>query len=464
MKKTVQPVLKAAVRRVKTKEKKSLARNRKPSLLEQMDTQTQETVLSNGVVVVTCRMPVAESVSMGVWARVGGRLEPVRLGGIYHLLEHMVFKGTRRRSARQIAEAVEGVGGYLNATTTHDHTVYYGSVAADYWRRLLSVLTDLVVAPRFEQRDLEREKRVIGEEILMVEDEPAELVQDRLWEEIWPGSGLGRPLTGTLKTLRGISREELVRVHRRAYCGANLIVSAAGKVEHEAVVREAERLLGGVPRGRRMAFAPAPVHARRPRIAWLERETQQLHVGFALPGCCVTSSERPIFTLLNTLLAGNMTSRLFQELRERRGLCYHISSSLSSYHDTGVVDFYTGVDVGQLQRVFRILARTFARLGEKSISAGELRRAKQYVLGSGRLSLERSGSQNARLGYARLFWDRIPSLQGLEARLQAVTAEEIQALSRWVLDLNRMVVTLVGAKPEGAEEALLGLLGKADPI
>ncbi len=196
-------------------------------------------------------MPQTESVTYGVWAGVGGRHEPKRLAGISHFIEHMLFKGTVRRTARRIGQEIESVGGYLNATTTHDHTVYYGAAPANYFRRLSSVLCDMVLSPRFAEMDIKRERGVIGEEILMYEDEPAEVAQEGLWEDLWPGHALGRPLTGTLKSIASYGREEFLDYRAKHYRGGNVVVSAAGKVTHGEVVARTEALLGELPGGRR---------------------------------------------------------------------------------------------------------------------------------------------------------------------------------------------------------------------
>ncbi len=410
----------------------------------------QQTKLSNGIRVVTCEMPHAQSATFGIWAAVGGRHEPARLTGISHFIEHMLFKGTRRRTARQIGQEVEAVGGYLNATTTHDHTVYYGAAPADHFDKLSGVLCDMVLEPRFAAADIRRERAVIAEEIQMYQDEPSELVQELLWEDIWPGHALGRPLTGSLESIEAIQRDAMLEYRAAHYHGGNTVVSAAGRIRHEDVVARVERLLGALPKGRRSRVAAAPAIPAKPRIRVVERETQQVHVAFALPCCDLHSEDRYATALLNVLLAGNVSSRLFQELREKRGLCYNVSSNVSQYEDAGVINFYVGLDAKNLERAMTLLARELRRLREVPVGAAELKRAKEYAIGSSRMSLERTGAQNSRIGYSALFYGGVRDAEESHARIRATTAADLQRVARAALRMNRVTMTIVGAVPERA--------------
>lgn len=388
-----------------------------------------------------------QSVTFGLWAGVGGRHEPKRVSGISHFIEHMLFKGTRRRTARQIGQEVESVGGYLNATTTHDHTVYYGAAPADQFRRLTSVLCDMYLEPRFSELDIKKERSVIAEEILMYQDEPSELVQEMLWEDLWPGHGLGRPLTGTIQSIAEIRKDDFLKFRADHYHGANTVVSAAGCVRHEDVVARVEALLGSLPAGRRNSGRRAPVLPERPRVHIDERDTQQTHVAFGVPACDLYDEDRFAVSLLNIILAGNMSSRLFQELRERRGLCYSVSSSVSHYEDTGVINFYVGLDAKNLPIAMRLVGREFARLRTEPIKISELKRAKDYAIGSARMSLERSTAQSSRLGYSVLFYDKVVDPEVIHQRLLQVTPEEIQQIARKSLHPDRVTLSLVGPVP-----------------
>ncbi len=406
--------------------------------------KTQLSKLPNGIRVITCEMPQTQSVTFGIWTSVGGRHEPARLAGISHFIEHMLFKGTRRRTARQIGQEIESVGGYLNATTTHDHTVYYGAAPADHFRRLSAVLCDMYRSPRFAEGDIRKERSVIAEEILMYQDEPSELVQEILWEELWPDHALGRSLTGTIDSIGRLTKADFLRFRERHYHGANTVVSAAGRVDHESVVARVAAMLGDLPHGRRAAPKPAPPLPSRPHVRIEKRDIQQTHVALGLPACDLHSEERYATTLLNVLLAGNMSSRLFQELREKRGLCYTISSNVSHYGDTGVMNFYAGLDFKNLPTALGLISREFRRLRTDLVRPNELKRAKDYAIGSSRMSLERTSSQNSRIGYSVLFYGKAVDPEAVHERLARVTPDEIRAVARKSLLPNRMTATLVG--------------------
>jgi predicted Zn-dependent peptidase len=394
-------------------------------------------------------MPHMQSVTFGLWAGVGGRHEPKQVSGISHFMEHMLFKGTRRRTARQIGQEVESVGGYLNATTTHDHTVYYGAAPANQFRKLTAVLCDMYSEPRFSAIDIKKERSVIAEEILMYQDEPSELVQEMLWEDLWPNHGLGRPLTGTLESIGQIHRDDFLKFKENYYHAGNTVVSAAGLVHHDDVVARVDSLLGSLPKGRKTSGRGVPVFPDQSRMRIDSRDTQQTHVAFGVPACDLYHDDRYAITLLNVLLAGNMSSRLFQELREKRGLCYSVSSSVSHYSDTGVLNFYIGLDAKNLPLAMQLIGREFARLRNEPVKISELKRAKDYTVGSARMSLERSTAQSSRLGYSVLFYGDVVDPETVHERLMQVTPEEIQRVAERSLRPERVTLSLVGPVPSG---------------
>ncbi len=417
---------------------------------------TQLSTLANGIRVITCEMPQTQSATFGIWTAVGGRHEPLKLAGISHFIEHMLFKGTHRRTARQIGQEIEGVGGYLNATTTHDHTVYYGSAPADRFQRLSSVLCDMYLSPRFAEADIRKERCVITEEIQMYLDEPSELVQEILWEELWPNHALGRSLTGSVESISRLTKADFLRYRETHYHGSNTVVSAAGCVKHDVVVKRVDELLGSLPRGRRTVSRPAPALPERPRVRIVKRDTQQTHLALAVPSCDLHSTDRYGATLLNILLAGNMSSRLFQELREKRGICYTVSSNVSHYEDTGVVNFYVGLDCKNVPKTLDLLCREFRRLRTSPVHSAELKRAKDYAIGSSRMSLERTSSQNSRIGYSALFYGDAVDPEKIHDRLQSVTPDDIQRICQASLVPNRTTMTVVGpVEPDAPFEKYL---------
>ncbi|MDX2081797.1 MAG: pitrilysin family protein [Terrimicrobiaceae bacterium] len=413
-----------------------------------MPYQTQLTNLPGGLRVATCEMPQAETAAMGIWASVGGRHEPARLNGISHFIEHMLFKGTRRRSARRIMQEIEGVGGDMNAYTAEERTCYYATAAAEFFPRVCDVLCDIYLEPRLSKLDIERERSVIGEEILMYRDEPSSHVQELLNATFWPNHALGRPLTGTLESIESMGRDEFVNYRASHYHAGSTVVSAAGRVSHEDVVARVSKALAKLPRGRKPQAKKAPPVPDAPRMEVEARDIQQTQVALALPAFSHFDERRYAFQILNIILGGNASSRLFQELREKRGICYSVSSHPLTLDDSGVLNVSVGLDRKNLEKSLRLILTQFEALREKPVGAAELRRAKEYAIGTSRMSLERTSSQNMRVGVSVLVYDRIIEPDLAHERIRAVTADDVREVARAVLDPRRLTLALVGPNPD----------------
>ncbi len=412
--------------------------------------KTSLTTLPSGLRIATCEMPHAETAAVGIWAGVGGRHEPAKLNGISHFIEHMLFKGTRRRSARRIMEEVEGVGGDMNAYTAEERTCYYAAAAAEYFPRLCDVLCDLYLDPKFTSQDIERERGVIGEEILMYRDEPASYVQEMLNENFWPGHPLGRPLTGTLNTIESFRRDDFLAYRASHYHAGSTVLTAAGKVRHEDVVERAAALLRDLPKARKIRAADAPRHGLKPRIVSEKRDTQQTQLAMGLPGPSLRDRRRYALQILHVILGGNASSRLFQELREKRGLCYSVSTHPMCFGDTGMLNLSLGLDQRNVERSLSLIVSAFEEVRSRPVRAAELKRAKEYAVGTSRMSLERTSSQNMRLGGSVLAYGKIVDPEHVHARLRAVTAEDVQAAARDFLKLRSATVAIVGPAPDEA--------------
>lgn len=413
-----------------------------------MPNKTQLTKLPNGLRIATCEMPHAETAAMGIWASVGGRHEPAKLNGISHFIEHMLFKGTARRSARRIMEEIEGVGGDMNAFTAEERTCYYATAAAEYFPRVCDVLCDLYMNPRFSPRDIDRERGVIAEEILMYQDEPSSLVQELLEGKFWEGHPLGRPITGTLQTIEAIDAE-CFRSYRAAHYNAtSTVVTAAGKIEHGRVVDTVSRLLEGLPNRKPPAAKPYPAPGNSPRIVTASRDIQQTQLSMAFPGFGHSDQRRYAAHLLHVVLGANASSRLFQELREKRGLCYSVSSHLLTLNDGGYLGICAGLDRKNLEKSLSLVLSQCESLSKKIIPSAELRRAKEYSIGSARMSLERASSQNMRLGGSILAHGKIVPPEEVNERIRCVTGEEILEAAREVLDPSRLTTAVVGPNPD----------------
>ncbi len=404
----------------------------------------QSTRLPNGVRVATAPMPSMESVALGVWIGVGGRYEQPRHSGVSHFLEHLLFKGTRRRSAKQISQTVEGIGGYLNAFTGEEHTCYYAKAGHRHLAILLDVLSDMYQNPKFAAGDIAKERAVIKEELLMYRDQPDHYVQELLTETLWPNQPLGRPLAGTPESLDRTDRDVLLGFKARKYVAANTIIAVAGRCEHDDVLARVARAFpltknGGAPR-----FARANDEQRQPRLHFLSKDVEQTHLAFGVRGFSRRDPRRYALKLLSVILGENMSSRLFQVIRERHGLAYSIQSSCSYFDDTGAFLVSAGLDTKRLPRAMRLILGELRKISRQPPTARELRRTKDYAIGQMRLGLESSSNQMMWVGEQLLAYGHIETPDEIEQRLEAVTAEQIQEVGAAIFHdhhLNAAIIT-----------------------
>lgn len=424
----------------------------------------QITQLDCGARVVTLGMPHLQSFAMGLWTSVGARHEPVHLHGISHFLEHLLFKGTARRSARRISQEIEGVGGDINAQTSEEQTCYYVSAGSAHFGRVSDVLFDLYCRPRLVEKDIELERGVIAEEILMHRDEPEQHVHELLQGIFWPRHALGRPILGTLDSIARLGREDFLAYRQFHYHPANTVVSAAGAVDHARLVALAEEHLtplagnGSPAKPVRVPAKKRPAIAPGVRVLWENRETNQAQISLGLPGPDFFSDDRHAVVLLNTLLGGNSSSRLFHDLRERRGWCYSVASYLEMFTDTGMLNVSLGLDPDNVEKCLRVIGKTFADFRDKPVRPGDLRRAKEFIIGSANLSLERSTAQNIRIAQSLLVYGRVVEPAEWQEKLRAVTPDEVQAAAIRYLDLRQAKLALIGprGRPRELEKILAG--------
>src|SRR6266545_5578887 len=334
----------------------------------------QVTPLKNGLTVATAQMPHMASVSLGLWVGVGGRYESAELNGVSHFIEHLLFKGTKKRSAREISHAVEGIGGYLNAFTGEENTCFYSKARHERLDELLDVLADMFLNSRFDPVEIEKERSVIKEELAMYLDQPAHHVQELLNETLWPDQPLGRPLTGTEKTLEAMSRTDLVRFQRSNYVTSATVIAAAGQLKHRQVVNAVGRFAALFPCGKRLTFSPSNNGQTAPRLRLFTKKTEQTQMALGLRTCSRHDDRRFALRLLNTILGENMSSRLFQVVREDRGLAYNIYSSLSFFDDTGDLVISAGLDTENVASTLSLIQRELRRLTATPPAASELRR------------------------------------------------------------------------------------------
>lgn len=421
----------------------------------------ETTVLANGLRIVTERMPEARSVSIGFYVGVGSRDEPAELAGASHFLEHLLFKGTEERSARSIAMAVDAVGGEVNAFTSREHTAYYTRLPVAQLDFGLDLLTEVVSAPAFRPHEIDAERDVILDELLSAEDTPDDVVHMELWEAVFPDHPLGRETLGSPDSIEALDRDGIAAFHERWYRPANLVVAAAGDLDHAAVVARAERCLVDVAPGERPRREP-PAAPLRPFVV-TERPTEQSHVLFGWPGLHHDDPDRYAFYVANQILGGGMSSRLFQEVREERGLAYTVYSSMSSYSDSGVVTVYAGTSPGHLAETLEVIDDVIDELLASGVTDEEHEVAVGYLEGSMLLGLEDSGSRMGRLGSNVIVRGKVVALEEHLGHIRAVTRDDVHRVLRRVFGGERCLSAvgpfgddhpaLAGAVERGADRA-----------
>jgi predicted Zn-dependent peptidase len=406
--------------------------------------------LPNGLAVATSAMPHMASVSLGLWVGVGGRYEPAQLNGVSHFIEHLLFKGTRRRSAKEISQAVEGIGGYLNAFTGEESTCFYSKARHDRFDELLHVLMDMFLHSTFDPIEIEKERGVIKEELAMYLDQPQHHVQELLNETIWPDHPLGRSLTGTEKSIDAMTRKQILSYRKQNYVAPCALVTAAGNLRHEKVVKAVQRYLKEFPGGRRPTFLPADgAQQDGPRLRLFSKATAQTQVALGVLTCSRHDERRFALRLLNTLLGENMSSRLFQVVREDHGLAYSIHSGLSFFDDVGTLIISAGLDTDKLPQTLKLVFREMRRLVARPPSATELRQARDYLIGQIDLGLESTENQMMWLGDQLLAYNKIISPAQVKQRLAAVTAGQVRAAAQTFLKVERLSLAVVSPVKSG---------------
>ena len=407
-----------------------------------MKLNLKTTALANGVRVVTARMPHVAGVSIGLWINVGGRHEPARLNGVSHFIEHLLFKGTKTRNAKQISVAIEGRGGYLDAYTQEELTCFYARVTEQHTGEVFAVLADMVLNPKFSPRDIAREREVIVEEIAMYRDQPAQQVDEALMAALWPDHALGRPLTGTEKTLAAMTRAEISNFKSKNYVAENLVVAVSGAVEHGDAVSLAKKWFGKLPR--RGAAAESAVKSKPPKAFALEkRKIDQTHLamGFRIFGRY--DERKYALKLLSVMLGENMSSRLFQIVREEHGLAYAISSGMQLFNDTGLFSIDAGLDADRTPAALELIFRELGRMRRRAPSARELRQAKDYSIGQLRLGLETTTSQMSWAAEQLISYSDILQPEDVEKEIEAVSARDVQKMAEEVFAPDRMSCAII---------------------
>lgn len=402
----------------------------------------KKSVLDNGIQLLTEDIPHVRSVAVGVWVNIGSRDEDDRIAGITHFIEHLMFKGTEKRTAKQIAEALDAVGGQLNAFTTKEYTCYYAKVLDEHLDLALDVLSDMLFNSKLAAPDIDRERNVIIEEIKMYEDTPDELVHDVFANTIWQKHPLGRPIIGYADVIRQLDRDTFVDYLGKNYVPGNIVIAAAGNLNHDTVAEKIGSYFGGLKgyTSKRTLKQPSPQKV----VTCREKDTEQVHLCMGTPGMPLDHEQIYTFQLVNTILGGGLSSRLFQEIREQRGLVYSIYSYHSSYIDTGLFCVYAGLSKENVGPAMDLVFKEIRDIRDNGITMQELRRAKDQLKGNLLLSLENVNTRMSRLGKSQLYLGKVVTPEEIVQRIEKVTIEDVKKLAEERFNPRNFAIASVG--------------------
>jgi predicted Zn-dependent peptidase len=405
--------------------------------------EIEMTTLANGVRVITEAMPHVRSVSVGIWVGTGSRRETPEQNGISHFIEHMLFKGTTKRSAEDIARSVDSIGGNLDAFTAKELVCFNTKVLDEHLALAFDVLADLVLHPVFRGEDIEKEQGVILEEIKMEADSPDYLVHEIFSSNFWKDHPLGKPILGTPQTVKRFDQGIIRQYYEAVYAPSNLIVTAAGNLTHDRLVDLVRQYFETLPPSPPQPAEQTPTtHAR---IALRNKKAlEQVHLCLGVPSYPLPHHERFACYVLNTLLGGGMSSRLFQNIRERQGLAYAVFSELNPYRDTGCLSIYAGTSVESARQVVESITKEFRELKQQPVTQEELRRAKDHLKGSLMLSLESTASRMSNLARQEMYFGRFFTLDELVESIEAVTADDVQRIAQTFFDSRQIALTVLG--------------------
>jgi predicted Zn-dependent peptidase len=400
-------------------------------------------VLPNGLTVITEQMQNIRSVSIGIWVKTGSRDEDLQWNGISHFIEHMVFKGTKHRSAEHIARQIDSIGGNMDAFTAKECICFNVKVLDEHLPIAMDVLSDLVLNPVFDMQDISRERGVILEEIKMDEDSPDYLVHEIFTQNFWKDHPLGKPILGTKDTVKKFERDPVLSFYGQRFGPGNLIISAAGNLNHDQFVELVNKHFQHMKPVKNGFHSPQPKIV--PRIVLRNKKAlEQVQICVGVPSHPIAHEKRYASYILNTLLGGGMSSRLFQNIRERQGLAYAIYSDLNPYRDTGCLSVYAGTSRESASKVVQCVVSEFRKLKAEQVPYEELRRSKDQLKGSLMLSLESSTARMSNLARQEMYFDRFFSMDELLEKIEAVTADELLELAKEFFHTESIAVTVLG--------------------
>ena len=406
--------------------------------------------LSNGLRIATCEMPGKDSVAIGIWVKVGSRYEPFSLNGISHFVEHMLFKGTAKRTTQEIKESIEGLGGVLNAFTSEELTCYFVKILKAHLHLTLDVLSDMIKNSMFKPEELEKERGVILEEIKMYLDLPSHHVHDLIGALLWPNQSLGRMISGDDKTVSKLTRSDLAGYVKKYYHPRNLLISVCGDVDHDEIYSQVDKFFPSKSGEDESVFKPAVVNQSKPKTLIVDRKTEQTHLVIGLHSYSRFHPNRYKASLLNIILGANMSSRLFEEVREKRGLAYEIRSQAGSYLDTGSFNISAGVETKKAPVAIRVILKELDKIRKKPVTEDELRRAKDYFMGQFYMGMEDTLDHMSWMGERVLLSGEMPGRGEIEQAVRKITCEDVLEVAREIFQSNHLNLALISSLTDKA--------------
>jgi predicted Zn-dependent peptidase len=407
-----------------------------------MNSDVKKTYLDNDIRILTKKMAGVRSICMGVWVNVGSRDETVAENGLSHFIEHMIFKGTKKRTGFQIAKEFDAIGGHTNAFTSMENTCYHAKVMDTHLDTMVDILSDIFLNSVFDAEDVEKERPVIFQEIGMVEDSPDEFIHHLSGNAYWGDNPLGRSILGTRENVLGFESATIKDFFHRFYQPAQIVISAAGNLEHNYFVDLIRKAFDSIPRSSNSPERVTPTGCST--IHLQNRELEQVHVCLIARGLSLSDPRRFAISLMNTILGGNMSSRLFQEIRENRGLAYSVYSFISPYVDTGMFGIYAGIDPKRGLETIDLILEQMRNLKEKKVSSTELEDAKEYTKGNLMLASESNENQMVRLAQNEILFGRYIPLQDVVDKIESVTADDIGDLAEYLFQTDPMSLIMLG--------------------
>ncbi len=419
----------------------------------------RKSVLKNGLRIVTHEIKDRDSVSLGVLVGVGGRHEDDSVKGAAHYLEHVVFKGTKKYSCDAIKETVEGVGGTLNAFTSEEQTCFYAKIPSKFLNRTFDVLADLVFAPLITRKDVERERGVILEEIKMYHDLPQYYVMELMENLVWPHHPLGKSLAGTFESVEAISQKQIKQFYQSHYIPNNIVIAACGNIAHQDLVDLVRKKTEETPFGKKLEPLAAPHQQERPRAVFCAKPIEQMHVALGMEGVSINHEMRYALGVLNVVMGGNMSSRLFNEVREKRGLAYSIGTASKNFSDTGLFLMRAGVENTKVEKSLALVLSEFKKVRTSGVSKEEFTRAKEYCIGQLVLALEDTMEHMLWVGESTLLRDHIRTTDEVIQSIKRVRLDDVQTAARTVLAEQNYNLAIVGPLTDQQQAALRSMIG-----